>query len=204
MFYHNSIERWVGKIQIKSVFCKPGENFTPFKLCTLYFLCKQTLGFDNVLTPKSVIICQGEELFTSLMKSSINCWGLRKGRRGEWSREYNRRGGRIIVGNSFHFIKSWSPRRQGHSDERWEGRGGGGGSVEELIAGRNYYWAVSWGRTDERDEVVARLRMEVGLDHCKREAGVSRTEKVCAKICAGPVKMMVTNEHICFVVQKYS
>lgn len=37
MFYHNSIERWLGKIQIKSVFCKPWETFTPFKLWAQYF-----------------------------------------------------------------------------------------------------------------------------------------------------------------------
>lgn len=127
MFYHSSIERWVGRIQIKSAFCKPGETFTAFKLCTLYFLCKQTLGFDNMLTSKSVIICHGEELFISLMKSSINCWGLQEGRRGEWSREYNQRGRKIIVGNSFHFIRPPSWKRQGHGDERWEGEGEGEG-----------------------------------------------------------------------------
>lgn len=84
------------------------------------------------LLPKSVVICQGEELFSwAWWRAPLIVEILRRGMRGEWSRRIQpKKGGRIIVGNSFHFIKSWSPRRQGHSDERWE-RGREGEMEEE-------------------------------------------------------------------------
>lgn len=194
MFYHSSIERWVGKIQIKSAFCKPGETFTAFKLCTLYFLCKQTLDFDNILTSKSVIICHGEDLFTGLMKSSINCWGLQEGKRWEWSREYNQSGRKIIVRNSFHFIRPPSWWRQGHGDERWEGVRGGG-SVEKLIAEGKLLLACElrekgwkrWGGSKAKDG-AGRSGMII-----VREKG--RVWGLCKHSVINVTMKMLTNEH---------
>lgn len=78
------------------------------------------LGFDNLLTPRSVIICQSEKLFKSLMKSSINFSGFAEGRRRQEGRRRKKKkknatggGGRIIVGNSYHFIRTWSTMRLG-------------------------------------------------------------------------------------------
>lgn len=53
-----------------------------------------------------------------MMKSSSNCSGFSEGEGEVGGAENITEGGRIIVGNSFHFIKPWSPKRQGHSDER--------------------------------------------------------------------------------------
>lgn len=101
--------------------CSPSSNYAHW----IFYVIKH-LVLIMCLPPKPVIICQGEELFTSLMKSSIKVCG-RGRRRGVEQRVHPKR----KKNNCFHFISPRSRRRRGHGHEREEE----GGSVKELITG---------------------------------------------------------------------
>lgn len=133
---------------------------------TLFFLCKQMLGFDNLLTPKSVIICQSEELFKSLMKSSINFSGFAEGRRRQKGRrrrrkkekKCNRRRGKNNCWKQLSFhqdLEHWETRVC--SDERCKGDAG------RHIRGINWEGKtllVGRGRRGEKYGVEKRHRLD--------------------------------------------